>query len=253
LRGFAILAGTWIVAASLAFPLIALLALSQAANLREHLPKIVIPTILLRDVSHRLVQSSPDRLPVVLSGPTSSTDLTYYGGIKTLGTLYWENREGLSHAARLFDAQGEEETRRLLLDTGVTHLVISSWDDFGRGYAHLLRRSEGREDGKDGGSLERILREAENPPDWLRPLSYPIPAGFGIEGQWVKIFQVVPSQSRADALINRAVYYLDSGEAEKARTLVEEALVIEPGNQNIRQWLESIHPAEQKSPQGTFR
>lgn len=243
-RWFAAVSTAWIVVASLAFPLVSLVSLSQAATLTKSLPKIVIPTLLLRDVSHRLVQSSPDRLPIVLSGPTSSTDLTYYAGIKTLGTLYWENRDGLRHAARLFDSPTEKETKALLLQSGVSHIVVSSWDDFGRGYAGLLRRAEGRDDDKNGGYLERILQETVEPPDWLRPLSYPIPSGFGVEGQRVKIFQVLPAQSRTEALINQALYWRESGKTKKARALLEEALGMDPANETARQWLDAIRREE---------
>ncbi len=239
-RGFVALSAAWILLAALAFPLLSLVSLSQAANLKEHLPKIVIPTILLRDVSHRLVQSSPDRLPVVLSGPTSSTDLTFYGGIKTIGTLYWENREGLLRAARLFDAQTEEETLKLLLDSGVTHIVVSSWDNFGGGYAHLLRRTEGRTPEVEEGYLARILRESEPPPDWMRPLSYPIPTGFGIEDHWVKIFQIAPGQTRAEALIQRAYYWQDEGDAAEAMSLLQEAINLDPSNEKALRELETL-------------
>ena len=220
---FPVFAAVWILASSLAFPLVSLMALSAVETLKVQLPKAAIPTLLLRDVSHRLVQSSPEHLPVVLSGPTSSTDLTYYGGIQTLGTLYWENRDGLHEAARIFDAQTETAAKTLLLQAGVSHVVISSWDDFGRGYSGLLRNAEGRSAEESIGFLERILRGTEEPPDWLRPLSYPIPQEFAIKDQWVKIFQVIPDQKRAEALLHRAMYWQDSGDLTKARALLEEA------------------------------
>ncbi len=39
----------------------------------------------------------------------------------------------------------------------------------------------------------------------------------------MKIFQVIPDQKRAEALLHRAMYWQDSGDLTKARALLEEA------------------------------
>lgn len=144
-------------------------------------------TILLRDIAHRLVQSSPRSLPIVLSGPTSSTDLTYYAGLKTVGTLYWENLKGLRMAGAMFAAPDDATLHALIIQTGVTHIVVASWDDFGRGYTRLL--SADPEHPTDG-FLAQIVDGTQTTPPWLERLEYPIPPAFGIDGEWVAIFRV---------------------------------------------------------------
>jgi hypothetical protein len=132
------------------------------------------------------VEANPRRSPVVLSDPTSSTELAYYGGIQTIGTLYWENMEGLKRAAAIFSASSELEAHSLLLEAGVTHIVLPSWDDFSdlSAYRRLFGAS-------DTSYLERVLAGNVNPA-WLREYPYPIPDSFGIPEESVRVFEVLP-------------------------------------------------------------
>jgi predicted MFS family arabinose efflux permease len=51
-------------------------------------------------------------VPVVLTGPNASTEMTYHAGLRTVGTLYWENMPGLKRAARIFAAADAAEAKR---------------------------------------------------------------------------------------------------------------------------------------------
>lgn len=235
----------WLVVATLTFPALCLVSLTQVNLLKNNLPKLVIPAVLLRDVAHRLVQSSPDELPVVLSGPGSSTELNYYAGVKTIGTFYWENRDGLKKAARMFAASTEEEAKQRLVDAKVTHLVAATWDDFAQPYVDILQKSGEIPPVKGSSYIQKLLGGAE-PPDWLRPLYYPIPKGFGIEGQEILIFRILPQQSHKDALLNRGIYYFDKGDYPQAHTLFEQVLKLEPANRTAQE-LSHKTSAEQKN------
>ena len=215
---------------------------------QDHLPKICAPTILIRDVAHRLLQSSPERLPVVLAGPNSSTELSYNGHIRTLGTLYWENVEGLKKAARIFAAPDDKEALRLIQQAGVTHILVASWDDFGMDYVKLLEKS---------GAISKVpevpfvksLLDGETPPDWIRPLYYPIPTTFGIDGAEVRLFAVIPNQSQLDALIHRGVYQLDAGQPAEAKKLFQRALETNPKNSRALEGLRAADAQELKDSQ----
>jgi hypothetical protein len=147
-----------------------------------------------------------------------------------LGTLYWENVEGLKKAARIFAAPNAAEALRLIRKAGATHIVVASWDDFGMDYVKLL---------KDSGEIPEIpaepfvksLLDGAEPPDWIRPLYYPIPAVFGLEGQEVRIFAVLPDQSPLDALIHRGIYQLDAGDAQAAKKIFQRARDLNPNDQ----------------------
>lgn len=197
-------------------------------EINRELPAEAAPTILLRDVAHRLVQATPHGAPVVLTGPTTSTEIAYYGGIRVIGTLYWENIHGLRRAAEVFQETDPDRLRQRFADLKITHLVVSSWDDFCEPYSRLLHRSKNLPGDTPQGVLERVIGGQIDPPDWLRPLYYPIPEVFGISEHQVSIFAFVPGQKRAEALAHRAHFHLEAGQDDSARVMVLAALAEDP-------------------------
>jgi len=195
--------------------------------------------LILRDIAHRLIQSSPSALPVVLSGPDSSTELAYYGGIKTLGTLYWENMPGLKRAAAIFAARDDNEALQKLTEAGVSHIVIPSWDNIGEPYARLYTKYESSQ-GESGALFFKDLLEEKACPQWLRPLCYPIPTGTGADSASVKIFAVVPQQSLFESFYYRGIYYWESKEFEKSKAMFEKSLAIHPRDPLIEDYLRRI-------------
>jgi tetratricopeptide (TPR) repeat protein len=213
-------------------------ALAVPTDFKNELPKRCAPTVLLRDVAHRLLLANPHRIPVVLAGPNSSTDLSYYGHIHTLGTLYWENVEGLKKAAGIFAAPNAQEALNLIQQAGVTHIVVASWDDFGMDYVKLLNESGAISEAPAEPFVKSLLDGAE-PPFWIRPLYYPIPAVFGLDGAQVRIFAVLPNQSPLDALIHRGTYHLDAGNSEAAKKIFQRALETSPNDARALQGLKA--------------
>jgi tetratricopeptide (TPR) repeat protein len=211
--------------------------------LETPIPQEIAGNLLLRDVAHRLIQSSPARVPVVLTGPNASTEMTYHSGLRTVGTLYWENMPGLKSAARIFAAPDAEEAKRELTEAGVTHIVIPSWDNFGEAYTRLLAES-GEATMGETTFLKSLLNDAEIP-DWLRPFAYPIPSGSGLDTKSVRIFAVIPEQSKFEALYFRGLYHFEIGEPDKARPLFEQALVLRPADPRPADFLRMIGNQEQ--------
>lgn len=235
-RGKAALSGFAVCAAAAAFPLPAGVFASLARGGDTQLPKSAIPALIARDVSHRLRQASPAAVPTVLSGPTTSTELNYYGGLRTLGTLYWENLEGLKRAAGIFAAASEGECRKLIENAAVTHILVTTWDDFGNAYVSLLGESGQKVPAGGETFIGRVLAGTESP-QWLRPLYYPIPETFGIPGESLRLFAVAPSQTPAQALMHRGIYAFDSGEHSAAALLFAEAASLNPREPGLQGWI----------------
>jgi hypothetical protein len=202
----------------------------------ESLPKSVIPTIIARDLSHRLLQASPDDLPTVLTGPTTSTELNYYGGIRTLGTLYWENLEGLKRAALIFAAPDEATFRKLIEQAGITHILVSTWDNFGKAYVDLLREAGFSVPENSGTYLARLLTNQVSP-NWIRPLYYPIPKGFDIQNEELRLFAVLHNQTPAESLLHQGIYAFDSGNFPLAKELFQQADTLSPLNPKLQSWI----------------
>jgi hypothetical protein len=183
-------------------------------------------------------------MPVLLSGPTTSTDLAYYGGVRVIGSLYWENMPGLKTAAEIFSAPSEEIARKKLLDRGVTHILLFSWAEFTKDYVKLLKLDAGHGADKPGEMfITRLLAEKEMP-QWIRPLYYPIPPAFDLKDESVSLFEIVPDQTRLDSLIAQAVYRIDAGQYPRALDLLQTALAEYPDSDAVRQL---IHSAEEAS------
>jgi len=202
-------------------------------------PKSFVPSLLLRDISHRLIRATSDRVPVVLSDPTSSTELAFYGGIPVIGTLYWENNKGLQRAARIFSARDAQELRRALAATGIGYIVLPTWDAFAdlTAYGSLLRAG-----GEDRGPGHPFLREViagRSRPDWLRPVHYPIPPAFGLAVEKVHIFEFVPEQTPFAALRARGLYEFERGDYAAAVKEFEAALALQRDDE-IRSWLAAL-------------
>jgi len=225
--------GWGLVAAQLAF----LMLPSSLSQIHSYLTCLDAPLkedvgneLILRDVAHRLIQSSPQAVPVVLAGPNSSTCLAYYARIRTLGTLYWENMSGLKTAAQIFAEIDEVRVKKLLEAAGVTHIVIPSWESFGDAYAGLYAHIDPQVDPSRGSPFFRAVCENTLEPMWLRPFAYPIPQGSGVDSRSVRIFAVIPEQTSFEHHFYRGLFYSESQQWDRAIQHLSEALVLQPNH-----------------------
>jgi hypothetical protein len=217
------------------FPQIFFRIMDEETCLDPPLKKEIASNLLLRDIAHRLIQASPDKIPTVLTGPNSSTEMAYHAKIRVLGTLYWENMPGLKRAARIFSVPDEKTALAELLAAGVTHIVVPSWDNFGEAYANLLAKAEGK--GKGDTPFFKSVLAGECCPIWLRPFAYPIPTNSGLDTTSVKIFAVLPEQNEFESFLFRGIYHFESNEPEKAKPLFERARDLRPSDPRVRDYL----------------
>jgi hypothetical protein len=183
--------------------------------------------VTTRDVAHWLRGRLGAEPGVVLSSPPATTLLAYHGGLRGLGTFYWENRAGLAAAAELYAAPTEAAARARVAQRGVTHIVILPWESFAEPYVRLARGWRADRAVAQDTFVFRLLA-GETPPDWLRPVYYPMPEHPALENRPVRVFEVVPGQGRAEAQVRRAQYLLAAGQAGAADTLLRTALAGNP-------------------------
>jgi hypothetical protein len=149
--------------------------------------KILLAT---RDLGWKLRLSAGDQPVNILSGPTATTHLAYFGDLSGVGTLYWENLAGLKAAAEIFGAPYSEEAYRLCSERGITHIVVFIWDAFPRPYARLHHGRDVQAKVEDcfAGDLlsERPL------PRWLRRMPYSADPAYGMKDHWIQVFEVRP-------------------------------------------------------------
>ena len=143
---------------------------------------------LARDVAAVLRMTQPTGEITLLSSPNGSTSVGYYGRFRTLGTLYWENAEGLKAAARIFSTGDDAEAERMIRARHVTHVAMFFDENFIEPYlvllnpnatAQMLQRSFGW----------RLLTSAEIPA-WLEPIPYEPPPDLKVLNNPVRLFRV---------------------------------------------------------------
>ena len=167
-----------------------------------------------RDLAYWLrLRMGSDRA-VVLNTPTGTNHLMYYGGLTGLGTLYWENFEGLEHAAEIFSAGSVDEAHALVRKFGVTHIVLVSWDDTAGDLVRFYRDTPPNQPISTDTFLQ-IIRSGGVPP-WLRRLPYRMPDIGPLAGQFALVLEVVPEQSPAAAAAHLVDYCLEMGRTAAA-------------------------------------
>ncbi len=162
-----------------------------------------------REVAHWLNRRAGPNRPVVATSPGLSTPLAFHGGVKTLGTFYWENLDGLEASASFFGARNEAEAHRIAQATGITHLVLVSWSDFVEPYVKLIRGLK-KDDPAPTDAFVLNLLDTKIPPPWLRPVPCVLPANPGLEDTAVFVYEVVPPQSREESLARLVQFLIDS-------------------------------------------
>jgi hypothetical protein len=143
---------------------------------------------LQRDIAAALRASQPQGDIILLAGPNASTQIGYFGRFRTVGTLYWENGDGLKAAAAMFSARDDGEAQRLLRERRVTHVALVSKDDFIREYYRLLYPDAS--DAEVDRSFGWRLTTGEPPPAWLEPIAYEAPPDLKVLGTSVRLFKV---------------------------------------------------------------
>ena len=185
------------------------------AAMKNALDESEIFGLIERDLARWLAIHAGAGRAVILAPHNETTTLHYYGGLRGLATLGWENRNGLEAAVRIVSASTPEEAKELIDRRMITHIVIPSWDSYLDVYARMGM-------GQLEGTVLKVWHDWNLPP-WLRPVPYQLPTIAGFEGQSVAILEVVEEQDSAAALSRIAEYFVEMGQLELA-TLAGQAL-----------------------------
>ncbi|GAB4166973.1 MAG: hypothetical protein Fur0032_04680 [Terrimicrobiaceae bacterium] len=161
--------------------------------------------LLHRQMARVLKKDAGGRPVVLLSSPNSSCLLASMAGFQTIGTLYWENVEGLKAAARTLNAQTNEEALKLLKEHGVTHISLMTWENFIGPFFAILYPERVPGKSYESSFAKRALFDRVIPP-WTRPLIFPgndLTAGLQ---QSILMLAVELDQSQEDAKLNIAKF-----------------------------------------------
>lgn len=175
---------------------------------RNTVNRAELETLIERHLAQWLAVRTESSGDAVLAPPNVSVSLSYFGGLRVLGTPYPENVEGFSVAVRLCAASTADEARALATGREMTLIVHPSWDSFLEEYAKI-----GSQEPENSfiAILNRWL-----PPRWLEPVSFHLPSVPGFENEWVVLFRTVEVQDNVSAIGRLVEYFLDSRRGELA-------------------------------------
>jgi len=169
--------------------------------------------LIERDLARWLAIHSPPGGAVVLAPANVTTALYYYGGLKGLGTLDWENKEGVQASVRIVSATTADEAFDLITRHGVNYIVIPSWDPQLDGFAKMGL-------GQLEGSFIYGLHRWGLPP-WLRPVPFPLPAIGGFEGQSIVVLEVTEEQDDVLLMSRIGEYFVESDNPQMASSAAQ--------------------------------
>jgi tetratricopeptide (TPR) repeat protein len=199
----------------------------MAMGLRLPVTQLDLSEVFTRDVSYLLRQRLGSERGVVISGPTTTTWMMFFGGFQGVGTLYWENIDGLKHTAAIYSASSADEARELVKKYGVTDIVIYSWDPFADEYAKLWRGLRLHDETPTDSFIWQVLHSGRLP-TWLRPLPYRLPQDGPMKGQYVMILEVDLDQTPEEAAVNVAQFLASQNFNDQAETQLRDVLANKP-------------------------
>jgi hypothetical protein len=180
---------------------------------RDVLSRAEVQDLILRDLAGWISQHSDPGTVIVLSPPSASIALCYYGAFRGLGSVSDENKDGIRAAIGIMSARNAEVAKEIVNRRNITHIVLLSWDTF---FDDFARAAEGR---MEGTFIDKL--KFTTLPRWLRPLAYPLPSIPGFEDQSVTVLEVVDEQDDATTLSNIALYFAETGDLGGARSAAE--------------------------------
>lgn len=183
--------------------------------------------LLYREVAQVIRESQPKGDIVLFASPNTSVNVAFYGDFLSLGTLYWENLDGLKAAAEISAARTDAEAARLIKARGVTHLAFFRDGNYILEYARLLHPGISDEEARQ--SFGYRLLASRQVPAWLEALPYAAPGNVpeGVDRE-VLVFKVNFDLKPADAAYNLAILQIRRMELDDALQTLDLALKIDP-------------------------
>lgn len=178
---------------------------------------------LFRDIAVALRQSQPTGMITLLASPDASSAISYFGGFRSVGTFYWENRDGLAAAAAMLTAPSDDEALAKIRAHGVTHIALLSTGNFLSAYLSFVNAHATTDDlQRTFGS--RVLSQG-HVPNWLRAIPFtPRPNS---PSKRVLLFAVVPDQSEFDARWAQGIALAAAGD-DSAVVALQHAIALAP-------------------------
>jgi hypothetical protein len=197
--------------------------------------------LLHRDVAKNFLENANGKPITLLSSPNSSCLLATFGGFKTIGTLYWENVEGLNAAAHILNAQSPEKALTMLKERGITHAYFMTWENFIGPYFQIIEPKPVPGKSLENSFGQRALFHKEFP-RWVRPIPYPKNFLTNALQQDLLLLEIVPEQTQDEFDYHLARYQrIAEGNPVAAEIRLKSILDRSPGSTIVRMELAMLY------------
>jgi len=197
--------------------------------------------LLHRQMARAILDSANGKPVVLLSSPNSSCLLSAIGGFRTIGTLYWDNFEGLKSAAAGLNSQSSDEALAFMKDHGITHISLMTWENFIEPYFRMIYPKPVPGKFFENSFGKRALGDKQIPP-WTRPLIFPPNTFTKALNQQVLLLQVLPDQSLDEAKFHLARFVnAVEGNPVQAEMTFKEILEESPDSNLVRVELANLY------------
>ncbi len=202
--------------------------------------------LLHRKMARAILDSAGNTPVVLLSSPNSSCLLSALGGFRTVGTLYWENVEGLKAAAAGLNAQSDDEALAFIKKHGITHVSLMTWENFIEPFFHILYPTPVPGKTLNNSFGKRALGDRQIP-IWARPLVFPPnDLSKGLQQQ-VLMLQIAPEQNINEAKFHLARFVRSvEGNPIQAEMTFREILDSAPNSSLVRLELANLYVEQRR-------
>jgi hypothetical protein len=160
---------------------------------------------------------------VVLGEPSLSSALLYHGGFKGVGTLYWENKDGLRSMVEIFNTTNDAAAQTLIKKHKITHVVVVPWATYAEETARLAPAFHRGAEVPQDTFLAKLVAERDYP-RWLRPVHYPAPEIGGFNDGFVLVYEVVDGLSAPEAALRSVQLRWERGEKSEAEPMFNDVV-----------------------------
>jgi hypothetical protein len=208
-------AGRWYSAALLgvivAFGLAQVAPSSGAGGSREFkFTKAEVEGLYERMLSHWIADRAGPGGATVLAPPYRTSSFCFYGGLRGLGTQNRENTDGLSATFHIVASASGEESRAVIGQRGVTHIVLPSWDTDLEDFARLSLKNP------EDSFIYALHRTDGGIFGWLRPIPYELPPVAGFEDRSVLVLGVTDETDPATTQSRLVEYLIEMRQIDQA-------------------------------------
>jgi tetratricopeptide (TPR) repeat protein len=196
---------------------------------------LVMTTIPIRNLAHTLKSGDPTKQKIFVSDASVALWFAYFGGMRSVGTLYWENLNGLKTAGELFSAKTEEEAKEIIQRNEISYIYTPDGPGTPMALACLWRGLPIKTEIKD--AYISSMLQSGSIPTWFSPVGCPEAKNTSPN---CMLAEIKFNQTQVSSLIGLSKFHIAQNNAPEAAKNLEAALAIESNNSDALMLLGSL-------------